>query len=184
MKIAVSLMVLSLFVNSCMFSNCIQKDLSVSNKLWFKPFKNGSEIPYESNMGNKDTLTVGKLIDTYTKCNRLEVSEYQFKIMDIQLSSKRYDQIIYAQFKATEKDNVSRSFMFVDLYAYFFGDEIRRCADRVKIESIADSIDVYTFDKSNASSEGKGLIKSLSWSKKYGIVRYITKEDEIFELVK
>lgn len=184
MKIAVSLMVLSLFVNSCMFSNCEKKTLKKSDSSWFKVYKNGKSYIFSSNLGTFDTLTVVTNVNELTNCNKIEIGNYQLNYALVKMTSPSYEDIIYMKFITTESNNVNRSFMFADLYAIYEGNDIRKCKDKIKIESIADSLDVYTFDKSNASSEGSGLIKSFSWSKEHGIVRYITKEDEIFELVK
>lgn len=184
MKIAVSLMVLSLFVSGCMFSNCERKDIPVRYKSWLKKYKIAQKMAYQSNLGNTDTLIVTNLSDSYTSCNKLERSEYQFNVVDVSFKSINFGQYIYAMYTAMENNSVTRSFKFIDLSGHFGESEIKTCLDKIKIQSISDSIPVFTINKQNTFTSNNTKIVSFSWSEMYGIVRYETRDEEVFELVK
>lgn len=186
MKCTASIFVLILFfsASSCVFSDCKQKDLPKSEKAWFKNYALNQKYLFKSNQGRIDTLRVVDVMDDYTPCNKFELGEYQYNIQEVWFKSATLGGRIYASFNTTESNDIEKSFKFVDLYGYYYGDEINECSDKIKINLFSDSIHVYTFNHTNAKSKGDGIIHSFSWSKEHGIVRYETTEGEVFERIK
>lgn len=170
--------------SSCVFSNCKQKNLPKSEKAWFKNYALNQKYLFKSNQGRADTIRVVDVMDDYTPCNKFELSDYQFNIQKVGFESNILGRYIYAKFNITESNETERGFMFIDLYGYYVDDEINECSDNIKINLFSDSIHAYTFNHTNAKSEGDGIIHSFSWSKEHGIVRYETTEGEVFERIK
>lgn len=159
-----------------MFSNCKVVQLSTNEKEWLKPFKLGQKWIYVSDRNNFDTLNVVQIRDELTPCNRLERSEFQFNLIDVSFESNRFGHV-YMLFTATESGSISRDFSFSDLSGFYYGNEVNKCIDKIKIKSISDSVVVYTFNQATTGDYGFEKISSFSWSKEHGIVRYITRSD-------
>lgn len=176
-------------LQSCVFSNCEQKDLPQSEKEWTKPFKTGQKWVYTSNKDRVDTLTVLEVRDIYSPCNKLELGDYEFNQIDIRLKSnlltkKTYGDIQFITSVDNEEGRISQLFCFIDLSDTYNDLNKEVVQSKVFVPKRSDSVRAYTFNQSNSKSEYEGIISSFSWSKKHGIVRYETKDGEVFELVK
>lgn len=173
----------STFVSICMFKNCQKVEIPASDKAWFSHFNIGEEYIYLSDKGVYDTIRVVDKCDDYTPCNKLEIGEYQFNRSKVALE-RNNTQYIYALFTSTESNSIWRNFKFDELSGQFYGNEIQNCVDTVKIESISKFIPVYTISNKNTAVNSASQIVSFSWNKMLGIVRYETRDGEVFKLVK
>jgi hypothetical protein len=184
LNLVLILLILEICIKGCIFIGCEIIKLPTKEKKYFKESKLDENFIFKSNLGRFDTLKVVKLYDRYTSCNKWERSNYQYNKNYIALSSSLSNGKIYINYTINYLKEIERGFNFKDLYGYFYDDEIKECIERVKISSFKDSLECYTFNTSNSKSDYNGIIKSFSWNKEHGFLRYETKEGEVFELQK
>jgi hypothetical protein len=178
------LSLLEVTLKSCVFSGCEIIELPKTEKRRFEIYKK-EKWAYSSGE-NLDTLTVLMYRDVYSPCNKWEVSNFQFNKIEVRFSSKLFSKKKWGDINvslfAEENQKLSLLVAFINLRQTCHDDELKDRIDKIKIPSFADSLECYTFDTSNSSSEHNGIIESFSWSKEYGFLRYVTKEGEVFEL--
>lgn len=174
---------LLLTLNSCMFSGCIKVELPKSKKEWVNKHKVGDQYIYRSNQDRTDTLTVSKLFCKFTPCNKLEVSDYQNEEASVFYNSYLFGKYIYIYFRGiNEGSSYFSKYSFINISEDCNRTKLEKHKDKIKINSLKDTINAYTFNLENTEFSNDGIIKSFSWSEKYGIVHYVTNKDEIFEL--
>ena len=81
--------VLLIILNSCFFEGCKIVNLPSNEKSIIKKFKLNQKFVFKSNFENYDTLTIIENRESYTYCNRLKISKYQFNITRLRLESKK-----------------------------------------------------------------------------------------------
>jgi len=188
MRNYLSFILIPFIISSCVFSNCKVKDLPKSEKKWINNYKIGKEYIFKSNLERTDTLTVVDMMDDYTPCNKLALGESQFNIIKVQLLSSKLSKTTYGDIalimSTEESEEIGILFAFVDLQHTFY--ELEREVEQypVFVAKYNDSILAFNFNENNCTSSWGKTIKSFSWSKKYGIVQYETKEGERFELIR
>lgn len=171
--------------NSCFFEGCKVVDLPSDERKLINKYKVNQKFVFKSNLENYDTLIILEHRESYTSCNKLEVSDYQFNITRLRLVSKRFKGPIYFLKTATEDVNsIHKSINFIDLGNQFERNELNDCIDTIQLKLFKDSITCYTLNTTNSVSDYNGIFRLFSWSDEYGFLKYETKQGEIFELIK
>lgn len=184
-----------IFLNRCVTSGCTKISLSKSEKEWIQVYDSNQVVVFRSNLKHLDTFIVSYVYDLYTPCNRIELSQYEYNYSIVKLKSKRchgsYHCEVSLEFskklQESEQIQCNKYFRVFDLWSDDFDllDSLKK--QNISLNSSNEKIDTYYFDQENNAKDidaGICFIKSFNWNKKRGLVRYETKDGEIFELIK
>jgi hypothetical protein len=189
MKIYLSILFLTLLC-SC---NCVETHLTKEEKEWFSVYKEGQNIIFKSNLGNLDTIIVveKKELHGNKDCNYFGIGSTQPHVMFITLKSKICQNDPYCEgeiFISKDKENEKcyPGFSFFGLLQKNDLEYLVPKLEKIKlnITNITYS-EVYCFEEGvNANGYGINSPKSFCWDKKEGLIRYETRDGEVFELLK
>lgn len=179
-------------LNSCLFSNCNEVQLSKDDKTWIQCYGNVDTILFTSNYSNVDTFVLEEKYDAYTTCSKFELGPDVYNYIGIDYSklsnSKKSSQHIYIgidkDFSHGEGRECIKSFQIYDLNASF--DSLNKRNLNIKWVEFPrlskNKIKSMNFEVGDEFSGTSEDIKSFVWSKKYGLLRYELKTGEIFSL--
>ncbi len=189
-KTVLLLILCAIIFNSC---NCVETQLTDDEKEWFSAYDKGQIIIFKSNLGSIDTIEVSEKLQTHNNknCNWLEIGRIQPEIMFITLTSKNCQNDPYCEgqmfiSKSKESEKCYPGFSFFGLLQK---NELKYSLPNLeKIKLIMSNktySQVYHFENGvNANGFGINSPKSFYWDKKEGLIKYETKDGEIFELLK
>jgi len=200
-------------ISSCnWYRDCKEIPIPKEDTEWFNCYSVGDTVVLKSNLNNYDTLVVITKEIEYTPCNKFELGPNQYQSMTIVLKTmcgkvdkcrkeliedKKHNFVMLGLSNKYEK-----TYRGIDVYNLRFDNSIceRETPDSIiycdnithlKIPFFKDSIEVYKYDDKNAYSQYPYVnskyscsVKTFHWSKQYGLVQYITENNEIFELIK
>lgn len=171
---------------------CTKKRLRSEHLDIFKAMNKGDLWVYKSNLGNFDTLEV-KDIDrgSFTNCNRFELGEFQYQSSGVimELSAGSYSK----SYKMDHQVRIDFSFdkyLSEEIQEYYdvfdLSSSNKNVITDTLLDSQNDSVPVTSFIlKKNAGmrSLGGNRIKAFYWSNKKGLMRYVHKGGETFDLI-
>lgn len=190
MKIQLSILIILFFILfSCILppKECEKVDLSPDEKEWFDVYKVGQQILFSNTQGVIDTLIVKEKMNAYTICYGSDhgYEQYNFEIFRMRLKHNELDLLCKLTFeRSIFSDTTEKSFQIAGLYGTYDTLEGNLKFERIYLNSKKDSVDTYQMNTDNGRVDADAVIQSFNWSKKFGLVRYVTKENEIFELLK
>lgn len=181
------LMLCIFFLGGC--GDCEKLNLNESEKDWINNILSIENVVFRNLKGIADTLEVKDTIHTYTSCNKVELSRYQFEIYSVIFhlkSSKLYnnDEPSITMTTQTWKQRIP--------YIYFGNLGPHRNDLENKMPNQVDTVlngvkftSVYYYAKGlNAEQYGKKeYFKNFFWSKQFGLVAYTTMDNEVFTRV-
>mgnify|MGYP003576143727 FL=1 len=181
-----------IFFNSCT-CKCIKTHLTKDEKEWFSVYEKGQQIIFKSNLGKFDTLTVKDKYETYGNkgCNCYEIGTIQDHVMGIELKAKTcYNEPYCDGGISISKEAVDqKSFPVFGLFGLIYDKRFQSLfpqKEDILLSTIKNRI-YHTYhveDGVNANNGGNNYLQSFYWDKKEGLIRYDTKEGEVFELLK
>lgn len=180
----------TIFLNSC---NCVETKLTDDEKEWFSAYDKGQIIIFKSNLGNLDTIEVSEKLETHNNknCNWIEIGTTQPEIMFITLKPKicRNNSYCEGQIFISKVKESEKCYPGFSLFGLLQKNGLKYLIPKLeKIKLIATNktySQVYHFENGvNANGYGTNSPKSFYWDKKDGLIKYETKEGEVFELLK
>jgi hypothetical protein len=184
------LILLSIVLYSC---NCVETHLTKDEKAWFSAYEKGQTIIFKSNLGNLDTIEITKKLETHgnKNCNWLEIGTIQNHIISTTFKAKvcRNESYCDGGISISKYDVDEKAFPSFSLFGLFFSKSYNKQelkTDSVKLNTTNKIYSqVYHFENGvNANGSGVNPPKSFYWDKKEGLIKYETKDGEIFELLK
>ena len=191
-RFVVLLILLAIILNSC---TCVETHLTNEEKEWFSAYKKGETIIFKSNLGNLDTISIIKKIETHgnKECNWLEIGTIQNHIMRIVFKPKVCRNESYCEgVIGISKDEIDEeSLPFFRIFGLEYDPNLQKNKLKLKEENIKlittneNYPSAYYFENGvNANGYGTNSPKSFYWDKKDGLIKYETKDGEVFELLK
>lgn len=192
MKIQLSILIILFFILfGCILppNECEKVDLSPEEKEWFDVYKVGQHVIFTNSVGVSDTLIVNKITNGYTICYGTEhgYRQYNIVILRMRLNHNELDLKGMLRFqKSIYSDATEKSFQIAGLNWHYDTLAGNLKFEKIYLKSKKDSVDTYQLNEGNrsGSADGDAVIKSFNWSKRYGLVRYVTKENETYEILK
>lgn len=181
-----SLFLLLIVLQSCA---CIKLKLTKDERAWCS-YSNDEILIYKSNKGNIDTLKVSDRYESYSNedCNFIEVSRKQINSLSVNLSLESKTKTVLASNVSITKDyNGETSFPELSFFGLtsnlnfgrFVENKVRLSTTRKtyhKVHLIKDGL--------NARNIENGYLESFYYDQKDGLIKYVTKYGEQFELLK
>jgi hypothetical protein len=187
------LILFTIILSSCNFCNCVETHLTEDEKSWFSAYEKGQKIIFKSNLGNLDTIEITKKVETYGNkdCNWFEIGRIQNNIMSIEFKPKVCHNESYCDGGMyIGKDDINKkAFPTFILFGLTQKNGLKYLVpkqENIKLITTSKTYSqVYHFEKGvNAKSFGTNPPKSFYWDKKDGLIKYETKDGEVFELLK
>lgn len=191
MKINLILIILSLVIlSSC---NCVETHLTKDEREWFLTYEKGQNIIFRSNQGNLDTIVVTEKVETYgnKECNWFEIGTIQNNMINVVLKPKKCRAEFYCEGGISiDKDHLNeKCFPGFRLFGLMYSKSYQKNYPSLEKIKLTTNNKIYPSaycfeDGVNANNFGNNYLKSFSWDKKEGLIRYETHDGEIFELLK
>jgi hypothetical protein len=186
-------------LSSCFQTGCKKIDLSHEEKVWFDVFEKGDLFLYKKDDLTIDTFKVTGISLSYTVCNKFELSKYQYNEgggrLKLLNSRSVYPKKVLVnftkslQYNGQERDPCLKYFTVFDLSSDCIKDLGGIPVDSIEVPGIPNRLLMtYRFDKDSSymhdSNGGHTYLTSFNWSKEYGLIRYTTNKDEVFDFWK
>lgn len=168
--------------------NCNKVTLAKADLDFFNIYNISDTIILKSNKEHFDTLIVFDKFRRFSRCNKFELGKNQFEQFTITLTSKMKTKgsnnlvILSFKMRSDEREISEKCFYVYDLSFCKEVAERDVICDSLYSDKIKTNINTYFFNTSNSLSDGS-YIKSFNWSKEFGLIRYETKEGEVFQLI-
>ncbi|TGD59886.1 hypothetical protein [Flavobacterium humi] len=173
----------------CLGSCCNKMELTEEEKNWC-PYEEGQTLIFKSNLGNLDTLQVDSRVENYTNpgCNCVEVSFEQLHYIELVLSLKSNTKtLLHSTVSIMKNDEGDATYPKLS----FFGltntlQDKPTLSKKLRIQATNQLYEhVYKFEDSiNAKNIDDGYLSCFYYDRKNGLVKYVAKDGEIFELIK
>jgi hypothetical protein len=188
-KIVIPLILFAIVLNSC---TCVETHLTKEEKEWFSAYKKGQTIIFKSNLGNLDSIVIKKIeIHGNKDCNWIEIGTTQNHIMSIDFKPKVCHNESYCDggISISKANEDKKAFPSFSLFGLFYSKSYNKeKLKKLNIKLITTNkiyYQVYYFENGvNANGFGTNSPKSFYWDKKDGLIKYETKDGEVFELLK
>ncbi|POS01291.1 hypothetical protein Q361_1112 [Flavobacterium croceum DSM 17960] len=166
-------------------------ELTEEERYWC-PYEKNQILIFKSNLGNFDTLQVDSRVEDYTNknCNCIEVSFEQLNYIEIGFSLKsKTKTLLYSSVSLMKNNDRSLSYPELSFFGltsapYLNGKQTK--PKKIKLQATNKFYEnTYKFEeKINAQNVDDGYLSSFYYDRKNGLVKYIAKDGEIFELIK
>ena len=186
----------ALISHSCLLGDCKKIPLKKSYAEWYDGLPNeGDTLLFKGSDSSIDSFLITNKFLTYTPCNRIEISDYQygsFTLTGKMINSKtRYNNEKYFNIKMESTDNSPHeTYQYIQLLDVYL--EGRNMIDSLKLEYLDSTakrdLGVHVVPGSSHAtiytSENMISIRDFYWSKKNGLVRYTTEDGVTYEFWK
>lgn len=182
-----------MFAITLISCNCVETHLTKEEKEWFSVYNKGQIIVFESNRGNYDTIEVTEKLETHGNkdCNWIEIGTIQPHIMSVTFKPKVCHNESYCEGGISiNKDKVDEiTFPSFSLFGLYYSKLYQIIEPQKRVVKLSNTNKSYSSayyfeDGVNANGFGTNCPKSFYWDKKEGLIRYDSKDGEIFELLK
>lgn len=179
---------LSITLTGCVFSNCEKIDLKKKD-LEKLDFYNGLKyLVFRSDSGNVDTLTVTQNDLSYSPCNKLELSNYQYQTRAILFDNSGWHGDTYSGISISVDNKYSddsSSQFYLNVHCAMCEYDDYKSIDTItnKYLSKAYICKKFLWDGSAGSGKHKE-IENFHWNDSIGLVRYTAHSGEKYDLVK
>ena len=170
---------------------CGQTELSDIDKRWIANYKYGEEIIFKSNLNNFDTFTVIEKRDFHTDCNPLETSSTKYHVLSVDMNEQRCHDSNYCNvtISLTKHKQRETADLFIRVLGLEYSSKIQN--NQLELTQLTLSTSNKTYDScyifqsgSLANSYGNNYLSVFFWNQKYGLIKYISSNNESFELYK
>lgn len=179
---------LGAYLTGCVFSNCDKIDLKKDDLEKMSHYEDLNYLEFKSDSGNTDILEVTYNASSYSPCNKIELSKYQYQSRRISFSNSgwhgdTYSDVSFSLDNKYRNDSSAAFYMYVHNVICTY-DEVNSI-DTIKISNSFKPIVARKFQWDGSLGSGKNAeINSFHWSDSIGLVRYTTHSGEIYNLNK
>ena len=176
-KKLLAILTIGIFLNSC---GCIKMELTKEERNWYS-YEEDEYLIFKSNLKNIDTLNVTDRYESYTNedCNNISVSYYQLNYINLTLMLKSKTKSVLISWAG---DCWHHSFQRSE----YPENGHKATKQKIKLKENKKTYNnAYLFkDKVTATNIEDGYLDSFYYDQNDGLVKYVAKDGESFELIK
>lgn len=185
---------LFLILNSCLFSNCTVLSFNKKEASWYTDYFNLKDtVFYKGSDNSIDTFIITNKFREYSRCNKLEISEYQYEEFSIKGSminkkvKNSSNNKFIINFTKNENNETNTYFELFDIYTYKTLD-IKEFSDTtLYVNAFKKQLKTIQFDHADEIIEEHSSwvrIANFHWNKNYGLVQYTTRKGVVYDFWK
>ncbi len=187
-KKLLAILTIGIFLNSC---GCIKMELTKEERNWYS-YEEDEYLIFKSNLKNIDTLNVTDRYESYTNedCNNISVSYYQLNYINLTLMLKSKTKSVLISEISIQKnqdgyDSRPKISIF-GLRSEYPENGHKATKQKIKLKENKKTYNnAYLFkDKVTATNIEDGYLDSFYYDQNDGLVKYVAKDGESFELIK
>lgn len=181
-----SLFILILFLNSCLFSNCNEINLSSKDKQWINLYESIDTLIFQTENKKEQIFILKDKYNDYTTCSKFELGPDVYNYIGIEFWDSINDFTISINlskdYNHNTKYNTDYYLSVTDLHSTFDSATYHQLnIQNIYLPNKKKLFKTYFFETGDKlSNNNSKIVKSFNWSEKFGLLKYENKKGEVF----